>query len=81
MIGGAGTPGRGALTGEQQSQLAAVLRVLEADEHAPTAVRTAELAARTHIADSLVALELDAVRAAALASRGWRSRWRFRGQT
>jgi len=65
MIGGAGTPGRGALTGEQQSQLAAVLRVLEADEHAPTAVRTAELAARTHIADSLVALELDAVRAAA----------------
>lgn len=65
MIGGAGTSGRGALTGEQQSQLAAVLRVLEADEHAPTAVRTAELAARTHIADSLVALELDAVRAAA----------------
>jgi 16S rRNA (guanine527-N7)-methyltransferase len=53
-----------ALTSAQQ-QLAKVLATLEADEHAPTAVRTAEQAARTHIADSLVALELDAVRAAA----------------
>jgi 16S rRNA (guanine527-N7)-methyltransferase len=54
-----------ALTSAQQQQLATVLATLEADEHAPTAVRTAEQAARTHIADSLVALELDAVRTAA----------------
>jgi 16S rRNA (guanine527-N7)-methyltransferase len=53
-----------ALTAEQQQQLANVLEMLEADEHAPTAVRTAEQAVRTHIADSLVALELDAVRKA-----------------
>jgi 16S rRNA (guanine527-N7)-methyltransferase len=53
-----------ALTAAQQQQLAKVLATLEADEHAPTAVRTAEQAARTHIADSLVALELDAVREA-----------------
>jgi 16S rRNA (guanine527-N7)-methyltransferase len=49
------------LTGAQQQRLAKVLEVLEADEHAPTTVRAAEQAARTHIADSLVALELDAV--------------------
>jgi 16S rRNA (guanine527-N7)-methyltransferase len=53
------------LSGEQQAQLVAVLRVLETDEHAPTAVRAPEQAARTHVADSLVALELDAVRTAA----------------
>jgi 16S rRNA (guanine527-N7)-methyltransferase len=53
-----------ALTSGQQQQLAKVLTTLEVDEHAPTAVRTAEQAARTHIADSLVALELDVVRAA-----------------
>jgi len=42
-----------------------VLATLETDEHAPTAVRAPEQAARTHIADSLVALELDAVGTAA----------------
>jgi 16S rRNA (guanine527-N7)-methyltransferase len=53
-----------ALTATQQQQLAKLLELLEADEHAPTTIRAAEQAARTHIADSLVALELDAVRAA-----------------
>jgi 16S rRNA (guanine527-N7)-methyltransferase len=41
-----------------------VLRTLEADEHAPTSIRAQEQAADTHIADSLVALEIDAVRSA-----------------
>jgi 16S rRNA (guanine527-N7)-methyltransferase len=49
------------LTAAQQTQLTAVLAALEADEHAPTTVRSAEQAACTHIADSLVALELDAI--------------------
>ncbi len=52
------------LTAAQQRQLAAVLAMLEADEHAPTSIRAPEQAARTHVADSLAALELDAVRAA-----------------
>ena len=55
---------RGSLNAGQISQLAAVLRMLEADEHAPTAVRAAEQALDVHVADSLAALELDAVRAA-----------------
>ncbi len=53
------------LGGEQQAQLAIMLRVLAADEHAPTAIRAPEQAARSHVADSLVALDLDAVRTAA----------------
>lgn len=53
-----------ALPPGQQRQLERVLRVLEADEHAPTAIRGAEEAAQTHIADALVALELDAVKQA-----------------
>jgi 16S rRNA (guanine527-N7)-methyltransferase len=48
----------------QLSQLDTVLALLEADEHAPTAIRAAEHAARAHVADSLVALELTAVREA-----------------
>lgn len=52
------------LTAGQQQQLANVLRTLEADEHAPTSIRAQEQAADTHIADSLVALEIDAVRSA-----------------
>jgi len=52
------------LTAGQISQFDCVLRVLQADEHAPTAVRGAEQALDVHIADSLAALELDAVRAA-----------------
>lgn len=46
-------------------QLAALLTVLDADPHAPTTVRAPAEAIRTHLADSLVALELDAVRSAA----------------
>lgn len=34
--------------------------MLEADEHAPTAIREQDRAAKVHVADSLVALELDA---------------------
>jgi len=46
------------------AQLAALLAALDADPHAPTTVRTPAEAARTHLADSLVALELDVVREA-----------------
>lgn len=52
------------LTAHQQRQLSAVLAGLEGDEHAPTAIRTQEHAAQAHVADSLVALELEAVRSA-----------------
>jgi len=55
---------RGSLNAGQISQLAAVLRMLEADEHAPTAIRAAEQAVEVHVADSLAALELDDLRAA-----------------
>jgi 16S rRNA (guanine527-N7)-methyltransferase len=53
------------LTVEQQRQLNAVLAVLEDDQHAPTAIRAREQALRAHVADSLVALELDSVSVAA----------------
>lgn len=49
------------LSAGQIAQLEAILRTLEGDEHAPTAVRTAERALDIHLADSLVALELDRV--------------------
>ena len=49
------------LSGEQREQLAAILRMIAADEHAPTAIRAPEQAADSHVADSLVALELDSV--------------------
>lgn len=52
------------LTPGQERQLAALLALIEADEHAPTAVRSPQLAAQVHLADSLAALELDAVQAA-----------------
>jgi 16S rRNA (guanine527-N7)-methyltransferase len=52
------------LTAGQRRQLAALLALIETDEHAPTSVRAPELAARVHLADSLSALELDPVRAA-----------------
>jgi 16S rRNA (guanine527-N7)-methyltransferase len=52
------------LTPAQQAQLACVLELLEADEHAPTTVRRRDRAAQVHVADSLVALEVDAVAAA-----------------
>ena len=50
------------LSGRQSGQLALLLDGLERDEHAPTAVRAASDAAAMHVADSLVALQLDAVR-------------------
>jgi 16S rRNA (guanine527-N7)-methyltransferase len=49
----------------QLKQLGALLRELEGDEYAPTAVSESELAVDVHLADSLVALELDAVQSAA----------------
>jgi 16S rRNA (guanine527-N7)-methyltransferase len=47
-----------------EDRLAALLGVLEEDATAPTSVRAARAAVDAHLADSLVALELDAVRAA-----------------
>jgi 16S rRNA (guanine527-N7)-methyltransferase len=49
------------LSPSQLAQVEAMLRLLEADEHAPTSVRDTDEASRSHIADSLVALELDVV--------------------
>lgn len=46
------------------AQLAALLDLIAADAHAPTTVREPAQAAHTHLADSLVALELPDVRAA-----------------
>ncbi len=53
-----------ALSTDALSQLDAVLALLQADEHAPTTIRDQDRAARVHVADSLAALELDAVKAA-----------------
>ncbi len=50
------------LTPHQQGQISAALSLLEADEHAPTAIRTQEQAMQAHVADSLVALHLTVVR-------------------
>jgi 16S rRNA (guanine527-N7)-methyltransferase len=52
------------LTPEQQRQLGVVLATLESDEHAPTAIRGPADAAHSHVADSLVALELESVSSA-----------------
>jgi 16S rRNA (guanine527-N7)-methyltransferase len=41
--------------------LTRVLAVLEADEYAPTTIRAPEQAMQTHVADSLVAIEIEAV--------------------
>jgi 16S rRNA (guanine527-N7)-methyltransferase len=46
------------LTSAQRAQLAAVLTLLENDDHAPTAIRDRERAEREHVADSLVALRV-----------------------
>ncbi|MGO9760166.1 MAG: 16S rRNA (guanine(527)-N(7))-methyltransferase RsmG [Solirubrobacteraceae bacterium] len=56
--------GDSVLSAHQRQQLATVLELLETDPHAPTAIRAPEEAARAHVADSLVALELEAVRSA-----------------
>jgi 16S rRNA (guanine527-N7)-methyltransferase len=52
------------LDDRQLDQLEAVLNGLAKDEHAPTTVRDARLAVDVHLADSLTALELSAVRTA-----------------
>jgi 16S rRNA (guanine527-N7)-methyltransferase len=49
------------LNDHQQGQLGLILEELERDRHAPTAVRDATRALDTHLADSLAALELDAI--------------------
>src|SRR2546421_5630954 len=59
-----GPASRHGLSAVQAQQLAALLELLEADEHAPSAVRDSERAATTHLADSLAALELAPVGAA-----------------
>jgi 16S rRNA (guanine527-N7)-methyltransferase len=56
--------GQAGFSARQRGQLEAILRVLEQDEHAPTAIRSRDEAATLHLADSLVALELDPVRSA-----------------
>ncbi|HYB24008.1 MAG TPA: 16S rRNA (guanine(527)-N(7))-methyltransferase RsmG [Solirubrobacteraceae bacterium] len=56
----------GRLTPAQRAQIERVLALLAADEHAPTTVRERERALRTHVLDSLAALELEPVRAAGL---------------
>jgi len=52
------------LSDKQARQLAAILALLTRDQHAPTAVRDPRAARDAHIADSLVALEVELVRAA-----------------
>ncbi len=53
---------RYALPAESVPRLAALLEALASDEHAPTTVRAPAEAVHTHVADSLVALELPDVR-------------------
>jgi 16S rRNA (guanine527-N7)-methyltransferase len=53
------------LNGRQLRQLSLILDELERDEHAPTAIRDGRRAVDIHLADSLAALELDAIHAAA----------------
>jgi 16S rRNA (guanine527-N7)-methyltransferase len=48
----------------QREQLEALLALVERDPRAPTTVRSPELAVARHLADSLVSLNVDAVRAA-----------------
>lgn len=53
------------LNGGQREQLEALLLMLDSDDDAPTTVRAPPRAADVHLADSLVALELEVVRRAA----------------
>ena len=53
-----------ALAPEAVDRLQALLSLLAADPHAPTAVREPEAAVDAHVADSLSALTLEPVRAA-----------------
>jgi 16S rRNA (guanine527-N7)-methyltransferase len=66
-----GLASRYGLSDGQREQLAIVLEGLAEDRQAPTSVRAPQQAVDVHIADSLVALELDAVgRAQALVDIG-----------
>jgi 16S rRNA (guanine527-N7)-methyltransferase len=66
-----GEPAEAGLSADQRAQLASLLGILESDQHAPTAILDRDAAARLHVADSLSALEVEAVRAAeALADLG-----------
>jgi 16S rRNA (guanine527-N7)-methyltransferase len=55
----------GGLSERQIDQLATILKALTADDLAPTTVRDPARAADVHLADSLIALELELVRSAA----------------
>lgn len=55
---------RYSLPSAAERQLGALLEALAADAHAPTTVRDPAAAADVHLADSLAALELEAVRSA-----------------
>jgi 16S rRNA (guanine527-N7)-methyltransferase len=55
---------RYALGARQKAQLQGLLSILERDRRAPSGVRSAEDAVDVHVADSLVALEVETVRAA-----------------
>jgi 16S rRNA (guanine527-N7)-methyltransferase len=57
---------RHGLANPQCEQLCRLLEILEHDERAPTAIRSAALAVDAHLADSLVSLELAVVRSAAV---------------
>ncbi len=52
------------LSGDQRTQLEAILLAVAADERSPTTVRDPRYAADVHIADSLVALEVTALTSA-----------------
>ena len=56
--------GRYGLDQGQMARLGTILRELQSDERAPTSVRAADRATDIHLADSLSALEIGAVRAA-----------------
>lgn len=56
--------GRYGLNERQLDQLDAVLNALAVDDRAPTTVRDPDEAVDTHLADSLVALEIDGIRSA-----------------
>lgn len=57
-----GGPTSDLLTAEQREQIDRALAVIATDEHAPTTIRDPERAFHAHVMDSLVALELAAVR-------------------
>ncbi len=59
-----GLAGRYGLSAPQVEQLEQLLDALARDERAPTAVRSPQQAIDVHVADSLVALELEPVRSA-----------------